>query len=941
MSLLNGLVTVWRTIWLTRLLPEVVQTSAMDCGPATLKCVLEGAGIAVSYGRLREACQTDVDGTSIDQIEIVANQLGVKATQVMLPIDHIHNAAAETLPAIVVVKRSDGATHFVVVWQLFVDWALVMDPAVGRRWVKWSSFSQDIYQHQQEVAEQDWRAWAETESFLSPLRARLVACGVRVVVANRLILQACENARWFGIATLDAATRLLTRLCASGGVKRGHSAEQLLETVVRLTLANEQDIHRHIPHVYWSVTPSHVSTLSAIERAVAISHGKVNAAHMAATKLNLKGAVLLEIALGKTVNSSMALNNETLSPELKAAISEPSLHPARMVWRFLKEDGLLAPAMLAGAMVIAAGMVMLQLLLFKGMFDIRWALNLPSQRMFALGSLLAFLLLVLMIEVPIAMESMRLGRQLETRLRMALLTKLPTLSDRYFASRPISDMAERSHSLYLSRLVPGLGVHLVQSMAALLFTLLGMAFLDKGSVLWGVAIVLATIVFTTFMQPLLNERDLRTRSHIGAMNSFYLDALMGASPIRAHRAQDNVRRQHEGVLVEWVRATRSLIHASLLLTGLQSCLTLGLAGGLLYAHFMRMGTITGGDLLLVFWTLRLPSIAKEFTTLAQQYPAQRNVLLRLMEPLSAPEPQASTRVEQGSTSEMELANQSNETPAIQIVSGHVIAAGHRVLESVNLQISRGQHVAIVGASGAGKSSLLGVLLGWHRLTEGQLRCHGRLLQPTDVVAMRRRIAWVDPAIQLWDASLMENLHYALETPDTQSMQAILQTADLRGVVQSLPEGLQSYLGEGGARLSGGEGQRIRLARALFQKDIDFVLLDEPFRGLDRDTRSRLLNETRAWWKDQTLLCVSHDISETLGFDRVILIEDGRIVEDDTPSKLAFGDSCYRRLLQAEAELRNGQWNHQDWRVMSMVQGQLTPINAGAQMPIHQEFQNVH
>src|ERR671923_1912833 len=71
------------------LVPEVVQTSAMDCGPAALKCLLEGFGIPVSYGRLREACQTDVDGTSIDTLEEVAQQLGLEAEQVMLPVDHL------------------------------------------------------------------------------------------------------------------------------------------------------------------------------------------------------------------------------------------------------------------------------------------------------------------------------------------------------------------------------------------------------------------------------------------------------------------------------------------------------------------------------------------------------------------------------------------------------------------------------------------------------------------------------------------------------------------------------------------------------------------------------------------------------------------------------------------------------------------------------------
>src|SRR6266581_3898407 len=98
------------------LAPEVVQSSAMDCGPATLKCLLEGFGVPVSYGRLREACQTDVDGTSIDTMEEVALQLGLDAEQIMAPADFVLLPEAKALPGIVVVRNPNGATHFVVAW---------------------------------------------------------------------------------------------------------------------------------------------------------------------------------------------------------------------------------------------------------------------------------------------------------------------------------------------------------------------------------------------------------------------------------------------------------------------------------------------------------------------------------------------------------------------------------------------------------------------------------------------------------------------------------------------------------------------------------------------------------------------------------------------------------------------------------------------------------
>ena len=124
--------------------PEVVQTSEMDCGPASLKCLLEGFGIGVNYGRLREACQTDVDGTSIDTLEDLAGQLGLKAEQVMLPVDHLILPESQALPAILVISLPNGLTHFLVVWGTIGGRIQVMDPASGRRWPTWKKFVKRI-----------------------------------------------------------------------------------------------------------------------------------------------------------------------------------------------------------------------------------------------------------------------------------------------------------------------------------------------------------------------------------------------------------------------------------------------------------------------------------------------------------------------------------------------------------------------------------------------------------------------------------------------------------------------------------------------------------------------------------------------------------------------------------------------------------------------------
>ena len=154
--------------------PETIQTSAVDCGPAALKSLLEGFGISASYGRLREACQTGLDGTSIDTIELVAREVGLDAQQVMLPPDYL--ALDDTaLPAVVVIRTPTGMAHFIVVWRKVGPFFQIMDPASGRRWVGVRDLLSSVYVHRQTVPAAGWREWAASEAAMHVLRRRLVS----------------------------------------------------------------------------------------------------------------------------------------------------------------------------------------------------------------------------------------------------------------------------------------------------------------------------------------------------------------------------------------------------------------------------------------------------------------------------------------------------------------------------------------------------------------------------------------------------------------------------------------------------------------------------------------------------------------------------------------------------------------------------------------------
>lgn len=347
----------------------------MDCGPASLKCLLEGFGIHVGYDRLREACQTGIDGTSIDTMETVAAQLGLEAEQVMLPVDHLLLPEAKALPAIVVVKLPTGLTHFVVVWRCHGGAIQIMDPAVGRRWLASSQFANDVFCHNMLVPAEGWREFAVSQDFQAALQRRLGKAGLPWRATRRLVREALHQPSWHGLAALDAAVRLVTRLVRAGGLHRSESI-RLLDR-----LRANPDL---IPAAYWSARPGPDD-------------------HEGQSQVFMRGAVLVRIRGKKTspAQESPSRGSPILNPELAAAINERPISAGREVLRLLRQSGSFAPGTLILALAVAAGGVAVEALLFRGLFDIAGELRLTGQRMGAMAAILSFSLALLLLEVPI------------------------------------------------------------------------------------------------------------------------------------------------------------------------------------------------------------------------------------------------------------------------------------------------------------------------------------------------------------------------------------------------------------------------------------------------------------------------------------------------------------------------------------------------------------
>ena len=885
-----------RTVRAQHLLaPEVVQTSAVDCGPASLKCLLNGFGVRVSYGRLREACQTDVDGTSIDTLESLANDLGLEAEQILLPIDYLAASAASLLPAVAVVVRPAGMLHFVVAWRRHGSLVQVMDPATGRRWPRCSRFEDELYRHTTQVPVTAWRQWAQSTRFQDALRACATSGGVSQGAFDSVLKKALDDSGWQSLASLDSTIRLLSSLRQSRVFTRAE-ADRALEKIWNHARTSAEPT-QVVPEHYWTVRP-------------AASDGE--------PQLLIHGAVLIAVRGLKSVGERRR-REATLPRDVTAALQEAPPQPARYLMSLLRADGLLAPVVILVALYFAAAGVVLEALLFRSLFDVGSHLWLTGQRLATMGAIIGLSALLLILEVPVATMALSFGRRVDIRMRSAFLSKLPRLADRYLQSRPSSDMAERAHAAYLIRELPILGIKLVRSTFELALTTLGLSLLYPQAAPVAIAAALCSLIIPAVSQPWLRERDLRQRTHTGALSRFYLDAFLGLVPVKSHGAERAFAREQESLLVDWVRAGFAVMRTRVFTTGVQLTMGFGAAVWLLWTR-PNLGDEGAGALLLAYWALNIPALGQEIADIASQYPTQRNLVLRLLEPLGALEDARRTATSEQSHTVIKHRSIGAD---IELRNVAVRTGGHEVLTGCSLRIKPAQHVAIVGPSGAGKSTLVGLLLGWHRPADGAVLVDGEPLDGEHLNALREQTAWVDPAVHLWNRSLLENLEFGHGDTEGLPLPTRISHAELRGVIERLPRGLQTPLGEGGTLVAGGEGQRVRFGRGLGRHDARLVILDEPFRGLERNTRTLLLKRARGQWSKATLMCVSHDVSETLDFDHVVVLDEGRIIEAGLPSALAArAESHYRRLLDRENTLRASLANDPLWRKVRIGDGRI-------------------
>jgi ATP-binding cassette, subfamily B, bacterial len=223
--------------------------------------------------------------------------------------------------------------------------------------------------------------------------------------------------------------------------------------------------------------------------------------------------------------------------------------------------------------------------------------------------------------------------------------------------------------------------------------------------------------------------------------------------------------------------------------------------------------------------------------------------------------------------------------------------GMKVFERFSLRLQAGQRVGLVGQSGGGKSTLFVLLQRFYDVQHGSITIDGQDISRVTQQSLREAISVVPQDISLFQRSILENIRYGrpTATDDEVLRAAIAARCDF---VETLPEGLNTMVGDRGVKLSGGQRQRIAIARA-FLKDAPILLLDEATAALDSESEEAIREALGRLMRGRTVIAIAHRLATLRNFDRVVVLKAGKIIEDGSPDRLMQGQGPYRDLVTQE------------------------------------------
>ncbi len=419
------------------------------------------------------------------------------------------------------------------------------------------------------------------------------------------------------------------------------------------------------------------------------------------------------------------------------------------------------------------------------------------------------------------------------------------------------------------------------------------------SVAWMAVLPMPFVVWgSVWFQRKLEPRYTHVREHVGLMSGELANNLSGIAVIKSFVTEAHEVRQIERASTRYEQANQRAIRLSSLFVPLiRMVIVLGFAAMLVYGGKLALsGALNvGAYSIVVFMTQRLLWPLTRLGTMLDQYQRAMASTTRALDLLDT-----RPTIESG-PQELEAGKVRGEIELDRVSFSYArndSAPTAPVLEDLSVRIQAGQSVAFVGPTGAGKSTLIKLLLRFYDVGSGSIRLDGIDLRQLSLADLRRAIGLVSQDVFLFHGSVRDNIAYGSFGASDEAIVRAAEVAEAHEFIQSLPDGYDTIVGERGQKLSGGQRQRISIARAVL-KDPPVLILDEATSSVDNETEAAIQRSLERIAVGRTTIVIAHRLSTVRRADRTFVLDQGKLVEQGNHRELLGVDGLYAALWRVQ------------------------------------------
>lgn len=526
-------------------------------------------------------------------------------------------------------------------------------------------------------------------------------------------------------------------------------------------------------------------------------------------------------------------------------------------------------------------------------------LFLLEQRLAQIGDLLLALLILTLLRAALTyvteLTAHEIAERVKSDLRLRLTTHLLRLGPRYTQNERSGELANA-----LSQAPEDIAIIFSQYLPALFLAaivpLIILVFVFPIDLLSGVVMLLTAPLIPFFMILIGSIAGRLARQQYAAlslMSAHFLDVLQGLTTLKLFNREGAQTEMIRTITDRFRRTTLSVVRIAFLSAlALEFLATISIAIIAVEIGIRLLYGFISFDRAL-FVLIIAPEFYMPLRTLGVRFHVGTNGAAAAKRVFAILDAQPHVQV-----STLESPSLPNYTIRFEAVS---YAYGERVaLRAVSFEIPHGKQTALVGHSGAGKSTIAALLLGFLTPNEGKISVGGVPLDALPIAWWRDRVTWLPQKPYLFNASVLENIRHAKPEATQDEVYAAARAAVVHDFIMSLPDGYQTRIGERGTRLSGGQLQRIALARA-FLKNAPVIVLDEATANLDAETERQINAALERLCEGRTTLIIAHRLNTVARVDQVVVLSGGCVVESGAPQALLQRDGAYRALVMATSE----------------------------------------